>query len=126
MDKALFVPTIDIRKRIPDKTIRALVRRIVDEFHPDRIILFGSYAYGQPRPESDLDLLVIMDTPLSESEQAMQIRRQLNVMFGLELLVYTPQRLAQRLAWGDSFLKEITEQGIVLYESTDARMGGQI
>ena len=126
MDKALFVPTIDIRKRIPDKTIRALVRRIVDEFHPDRIILFGSYAYGQPRPESDLDLLVVMDTLLSESEQAMQIRRQLNIMFGLDLLAYTPQRLAQRLAWGDSFLKEITEQGIVLYESTDARMGGQI
>ena len=125
MDKALFVPTIDIRKRIPDKTIRALVRRIVDEFHPDRIILFGSYAHGQPRPESDLDLLVIMDTQLSESEQAMQIRRQLNIMFGLDLLVYTPQRLAQRFAWGDSFLKEITEQEIVLYESTDARMGWQ-
>ena len=80
MDSSLIVPTIDIRKRIPEKTIHALVHRIVDEFHPQRIILFGSYAYGRPRPESDLDLLVIMHTPLSESQQAMQIRRHLNVM----------------------------------------------
>lgn len=120
MDKALSVPTIDIRKHIPDKTIRTLVRRIVDEFHPERIILFGSYAFGKPRPESDLDILVIMDTPLNETEQAIQIKRHLNVLFGLDLLVYTPHRLAQRLAWGDSFLKEITEEGIVLYESPDA------
>jgi len=120
MDKALFVPTVDIRHRIPIKTIRALVRRIAEEFRPDRIILFGSYAYGQPRPESDLDLLVIMDTPLNETEQAIQIKHQLNVLFGFDLLVYSPHRLAQRLAWGDSFLKEITERGIVLYESPDA------
>jgi len=120
MDAALSVPTIDIRKHIPIIVIRALAQRIAEQFHPRRIILFGSYAYGQPRPESDVDMLVVMETPLKESEQALQIRRSVNVLFGLDLIVYTPENLAQRIAWGDSFLREITMQGLVLYESPDA------
>ena len=120
MDTTLTVPTIDVRERIPMRVIRSLAQRIAEEFHPQRIILFGSYAYGRPRPESDVDILVIMDTSLKESEQALQIRRFLNVMFGLDLIVYTPEHLAQRIAWGDSFLREITERGTVLYESTIA------
>jgi predicted nucleotidyltransferase len=80
---------------------------------------FGSYAYGKPKPESDVDLLVIMDTQLSEIEQAATICRRIPYRFGLDLIVYTPRRLAQRLEWGDSFLKEITQRGVVLYESPD-------
>jgi predicted nucleotidyltransferase len=120
MDTALSVPTVDVRDRIPMTTIHTLAQRIAEQFNPQRIILFGSYASGSPRPESDVDLLVIMDTPMRESEQSLQIRRHLNILFGLDLLVCTPQRLAQRLAWGDLFFKEILEQGQVLYESPDA------
>ena len=120
MHQAFAVPPVDVRQRIPERTIRALAQAIAEKFHPQRIILFGSYAYGQPEPESDLDLLVVMDTSLRESEQALDIRRQLNLLFGLDLLVYTPEKLAQRLAWGDSFLQEITQRGLVLYESTDS------
>ena len=120
VDQAFVVPPVDMRQRIPERTIRALAQAIAEKFHPQRIILFGSYAYGQPEPESDLDLLVVMDTSLRESEQALDIRRQLNLLFGLDLLVYTPEKLAQRLAWGDSFLQEITQRGLVLYESTDS------
>lgn len=116
----LTVPTIDERVRIPDEVIHTLARQIAEKFHPHKIILFGSYAYGKPQPESDVDLLVIMDTTLKESQQALEIRRYLNIMFGVDLLVYTPMRLAQRLAWGDSFLREIVSKGIVLYEATDA------
>jgi uncharacterized protein len=119
MDTTLAVPTVDIRERIPDQVIRSLARQIAEKFHPQRIILFGSYAYGKPRPESDVDLLVVMKTSLREIDQALQIRRQFNILFGLDLLVYTPEHLSQRLAWGDTFLKEIIERGIVLYESTD-------
>lgn len=120
MDTALSVPTVDVRQRIPMTVIHSLAQRIVERFHPQRILLFGSYAYGQPRPESDVDILVVLDTPMKESEQALQIRKAVNVLFGLDLIVYTPERLAQRIAWGDSFLREITTQGVVLYESTDA------
>jgi predicted nucleotidyltransferase len=117
---ALVAPTIDERARIPDEIIQELVRRIVAGFKPERIILFGSYAYGRPRPESDVDLLVVMETPLREMQQAIQIRQAINPLFGVDILVYTPARLAERLALGDTFLKEISEKGIILYESPGA------
>ncbi len=117
---ALTVPTIDKRKRIPTAAIDSVVQQIIEKFHPLRIILFGSYAYGKPRPDSDVDLLVIMNTQLRESEQAIQILQQLEFLFGLDLLVITPQRLSQRLEWGDSFLREVIDQGKVLYESANA------
>ena len=98
--------------------IRGIVRRIADEFHPQKIILFGSYAYGIPRPESDVDLLVIIDTPVREAQQALAIRQFINPLFALDILVKRPSTIAQRLVWGDSFLHEVTERGIVLYEST--------
>jgi predicted nucleotidyltransferase len=118
MDSLIRVPTIPNRTRIPQATIHSLVEQISILFHPQKIILFGSYAYGTPRPESDVDLLVVMDTQLSEIEQAAVICRAIPYRFGLDLVVYTPQHLAQRLEWGDSFLREIMQNGIVLYEST--------
>ena len=114
------VQTVDQRDRIPDEVIQDLARLIAEQFHPQRIILFGSYAYGSPRPESDVDLLVIMSTPLRETEQALQIRRYLRPTFGVDILVYTPERVAQRLFWKDSFLCEIIDRGKILYESGDA------
>src|SRR5450759_506729 len=117
MDTTLFVPTIDVRERIQADVIRLLTRRIVDRFHPQKIILFGSYAYGEPKPESDIDLLVIMDTTLRPAQQALHIRQHLSPLFGLDILVYTPARLAQRVQWGDSFLNEILTRGVFAYES---------
>jgi len=117
---ALTAPTVDVRTRIPEDTIQELVRQIADEFHPARIFLFGSYAYGKPRPESDVDLLVVMETSQRETRQALQIRQHVNPLFGVDLLVITPSRLEQRLVLGDSFLREIVENGVILYESPDA------
>ena len=116
----LEAPTVDTRVRIPDDVVRELISRIADQFRPKRIILFGSYAYGKPRPESDVDLLVVMDTQLRETQQALEIRQHINPLFGVDILVYTPSRLEQRLKLGDWFLKEITEKGLVVYESPDA------
>lgn len=116
----LVVPTIDSRVRIPDEIIQELITRIALKFQPRQIILFGSYAYGKPRPESDVDLLIVMDTNLRESEQALRIRQHINPLFGVDILVYTPSRMDQRLKLGDSFLREITEKGLVVYESPNA------
>ena len=109
-------------RRIPMRTIRAVAKQIADKFQPDKIILFGSYGYGKPRPESDMDLLVVMDTSLRSIEQAGRIARDIDYHFGLDLLVRTPQQLAERLEMGDFFLREITERGQVLYESRDTRV----
>ncbi len=113
------VPTVDQRKRIPQKAIDEVVRQIAEKFHPQQIVLFGSYARGNPRPESDVDLLVVMDTPMREVEQAIQICQQIDYRFGLDLIVRKPQRLAERLKMGDWFLHDILEEGKVVYESRD-------
>jgi uncharacterized protein len=117
-DLAFFVPPITTRERIPLAAIEDVVQQIAARFQPEQIILFGSYAYGKPRPDSDVDLMVIMDTALSETRQAVEILKAISYRFGLDLLVYTPYRLAQRLEWGDPFLQEIVTHGKVMYESS--------
>ncbi|MEJ2746855.1 MAG: nucleotidyltransferase domain-containing protein [Anaerolineae bacterium] len=113
------VPNINQRRRIPAQAIDDVVYQIVEKFKPQKIILFGSYARQQPRPESDVDLLVLMDTFLTETEQAVRILQAIEYHFGLDLLVRTPDNLAHRLELGDSFLREIIAEGTVVYERVD-------
>lgn len=120
MGDGFAVPTIPNRIRIPEEAIQNLVDQIVEGFRPHRIILFGSYASGTPTPESDVDLLVVMPTGLSELAQSATICRTLNYHFGLDLIVITPQNLKKRIELGDSFLIEILQRGKTLYESVDA------
>jgi len=97
--------------------IEDVVNQIATRFHPQQIILFGSYAYGNPRPDSDVDILVIMETQMSGVQQSIRILKSINYLFGLDLLVYTPENLAHRIAIGDPFIKEITQRGKVVYAS---------
>ena len=98
-------------------------RQIVERFAPERIILFGSYAYGTPTPDSDVDLLVVMPTR-NQIEQAVRIDEAIEERgFPLDLLVYTPKVLAQRLRLGDSLMQVIVSRGKVLYENDHAGMG---
>ena len=118
------VPTVNERRRIPMRAIRAVAKRIADKFQPERIILFGSYAYGRPRPESDVDLFVIMDTPLRSRQQRLEISRAISPRpFPLDIIVRTPRQVEERLALGDSLLLEITTRGKVLYEQSRRRVG---
>ncbi|MBM4017591.1 MAG: nucleotidyltransferase domain-containing protein [Planctomycetes bacterium] len=105
------------------KEIRGLARRIGREFHPRRVILFGSHAYGRPTADSDVDLLVIMPVRGSTVEKALDIRRRVRPAFPADLLVRTPSEVRRRIAWNDFFLKEVLEKGKVLYESRDPRVG---
>jgi uncharacterized protein len=84
------VPPINKRKRIPMKTIRAIAKHIADEFDPEQIILFGSHAYGKPTAWSDVDLLVVMDTPTGKAfEKSAEIRESLpSLNFGLDIVVH--------------------------------------
>lgn len=112
-------PATQSWRPVPMSAIRALVQRIVQRFHPEKVILFGSYAYGRPRPESDVDLLVIMETPLRARQQRLEISRTLSPRpFPLDIIVHTPQEVSRRLALGDAFLDEIITRGKVLYERT--------
>ena len=98
--------------------IQAITDDIVREFTPLQVILFGSYAYGTPTEDSDVDLLVVMDIPKSEfRSKAIEIRRRIPSRFSLDLLVHSPEEIAYRVAYNDWFLREITEKGDFLYGS---------
>jgi len=102
---------------VPKKQVREFVRRLAREFSPDRVILFGSHARGKASDDSDVDLLVIMDTAKRGIQQALEIRRCIPRSFALDLLVKTPAEVQQRMALNDSFMKSILTEGEILYES---------
>ncbi|MBI1832239.1 MAG: nucleotidyltransferase domain-containing protein [Planctomycetes bacterium] len=101
--------------------IHRFAREVVEKFHPERIILFGSHAYGKPHADSDVDILVIMPAR-NELDQAVKICLDVDYHFPLDLLVRTPANLAWRLEQGDSFLREVVDRGKVLYEATNSRL----
>ncbi len=117
--EALSVLPIHERHRIPMRAIRAVVKQVAEKFQPEKVILFGSYAYGTPKAESDVDLLVVMNTPLKQIDQAVRICQEIEYHFGLDLIVRTPETLERRLMLGDPFLAEVVHRGKVLYERTD-------
>src|SRR5436309_332213 len=111
---------------IEAKAIQATCDDIAREFHPQRIVLFGSYAYGTPTEDSDADLLVVMDIPEEETRrQAVAIRKHIRRRIRMDLLVRTPRELAFRIEHNDWFYREILERGKVLYESADAGVGAK-
>ena len=98
--------------------IQATCDDIVREFAPLQVILFGSYAYGTPTEDSDVDLLVVMDIPKSEFlNKTIEIRQRISYRFGLDLLVRSPEEIAYRVSYNDWFLREVTEKGELLYGS---------
>ena len=97
--------------------IRAYARRLAREFKPEKIILFGSYAYGAPSPDSDVDLLMIMRSRKRNVYQAAEIQTRIRPQFPLDLLVRSPLKVKKRLELGDSFMREIITKGQVLYEA---------
>lgn len=97
--------------------IDALARRIGERFQPDRVILFGSYAWGTPTPDSDVDLLIVLPFQGKNWQMATEIRKYVRASFPMDLLVRTPEQLRQRLSMGDTFLREITQRGKVLFEA---------
>ncbi len=97
--------------------IRDVARRIGEEFSPQRVILFGSYAYGKPTRDSDVDLLVITSFEGRSVDKSVEIRLKVRPPFPVDLLVRTPEKIQERLEMGDCFMREILAKGKVLYET---------
>lgn len=103
---------------VTDDLLAEVVRRIVQAVHPEQIILFGSYAYGEPGEDSDVDLLVIMESNLPAAQRALAVCRQLRPRpFPMDILVKTPAEVEAALAKGDPFLSTVMHAGRVLYAS---------
>ncbi len=99
--------------------LQQILEKIVIGYTPKRVILFGSYAYGEPNEESDIDLLIIKETkrrPIERWTELKRLLRDRNRRVSVSPLVYTPQEVKERLAMGDMFLEEVLEKGKTLYE----------
>lgn len=109
---------------ITEEMVRDITHRIVQAFQPEKIVLFGSYAYGQPAFQSDLDFLVVMNrlrrkSVFERDRLVARVARPSGV--AMDVLVRTPQEVAQRLRMGDRFFHEVMNKGQVLYERSQHR-----
>ncbi|MEW6400699.1 MAG: nucleotidyltransferase domain-containing protein [Chloroflexota bacterium] len=100
------------------KTLPPAVRKIARELRPEKIILFGSYAYGNPTPNSDVDLLVVMETNARQKDRYLAVSRLLRPrQFPVDIIVKTPEEIEYALNnKGNFFIQEIVRKGKVLYE----------
>jgi len=97
------------------KEIRKIVEQIVKNYRPEKIILFGSFAYGNPGIASDIDLLIIKKTKKRKVDRIKDVLMKVESDFPIEPLVYSPEELQKRLNLGDFFFQDITKNGKVLY-----------
>lgn len=101
------------------RIISRLVKGLKEKYQPEKIILYGSYAYGTPDEASDIDLLIIKETKERPIDRRIAVRRLVSDIrrkIPFSSLVLTPEELASRLEAGDDFFIEITNKGKVLYE----------
>lgn len=106
------------------------LKQIVEDlnpYQPERVILYGSYAKGNPKKESDIDLLIIKETDKDYFESIREICQLLRpkkyygtnkYIKGLDPIVYTPSQIKKRIAMGDFFIQDILSQGKVIYEKS--------
>jgi predicted nucleotidyltransferase len=102
--------------------IQHAAEQIAQRFNPRKIILFGSYAYGQPNADSDVDFLILLPGARVH-DRAIAIRNAIDFAFPVDLLVRSPDEFDRRISLGDGFLKEIRDKGKILYEAADTRVG---
>ena len=102
------------------KTLPQAIKRIVAELKPEKIILFGSYAYGNPTPDSDVDLLVVVETNGKNKEMYRAVSKLLYPrQFPVDIIVKTPKEVEEALKGGVDngfFIREIVKKGKVLYD----------
>ncbi|MCG2726046.1 MAG: nucleotidyltransferase domain-containing protein [Elusimicrobia bacterium] len=100
------------------KLMNIIVNRIVDGYHPDKIILFGSYAYGRPTEGSDIDLFIIKDDDRNRVDRFCEVMKILRDVKGvpIEPLILTNEEFERRLNLEDDFILGIINKGKVLYE----------
>ena len=99
------------------KEIEKIIGQIEDKYQPEKIILFGSYASGRPKKNSDVDLVVIKQTRERFVRRLMRMAEIVRSSLGTEILVYTPKEWQDALREENYFIKEIAKNGKVVYVS---------
>jgi len=101
---------------ITERDILSLAEEIGKRYSPEKVILFGSYAYGVPAPFSDLDLLVVMEFEGKTFRKSLEILNSINPHFAVDLLVRRPDDVARRYQEGDPLIGDALNRGRVVYE----------
>lgn len=100
-----------------EEKLATVTDRLVEAFNPYQIIVFGSQVYGHPTSDSDVDLLIVMESDEPPAARAAQVSSVLRPRpFPMDILVRTPEEIQYRLAIGDYFFREVMERGKTLYE----------
>jgi predicted nucleotidyltransferase len=108
---------VETKTRVTLEDIQGTVQQIVERFHPRKVILFGSYTQGIPTEDSDVDLLVVMETDEKPLHAAARISAAIDHPFSLDILVFRPSDLQASLERKGIFATEVVTKGIVLYEA---------
>lgn len=101
---------------ITEEKIKEVAQRVARQFDPEKIILFGSWAWGNPTADSDVDLFVIKDTEESSRKVAREIDGSILLRpFPLDILVYKPDEIERSIKKGNFFIRDIITKGKILY-----------
>ncbi|MBL7156133.1 MAG: nucleotidyltransferase domain-containing protein [Candidatus Pacebacteria bacterium] len=106
-------------QKITFTQIKKISNAIVKNYKPEKIILFGSFAWGDPTKDSDVDLLIIKKTKKRFLKRQMEVGRIINGELPTDTLIRTPLELKKRLDLGDFFYKQIIKKGKYLYEKSN-------
>lgn len=104
-----------IRKHQPPQKLKKIVDKIVKEYKPEKIILFGSYAWGKPRKDSDVDLFIVKKDKKNFLADQQIVRKIIDGEIAADVLIYTPIEIKRRLNLGDFFFENIINNGIYIY-----------
>ena len=105
-----------------EKALDRMVALLVEEYRPEKIILFGSFASGVVHEGSDLDLLIIKETTKRSIDRQVEVYGLVKPEIGIDLFIYTPQEFRYLESIGFSLVKEMVANGKVLYEARDTGM----
>ncbi|MBI2935005.1 MAG: nucleotidyltransferase domain-containing protein [Chloroflexi bacterium] len=107
-----------VRNRRVKEILSRAVERIVKEYNPEKVILYGSYAYGKPSSDSDIDLLIVKDTDKRRTDRFIEVSRIIyehGNHISISPIIYTPEEIEERLAIGDDFITDILSKGKLIY-----------
>lgn len=112
---------------LTQQQIEQLKQTIVEVEQPDQIILFGSYAYGEPREESDLDILVVKDYTIPRHKRGKEVLKALSyIRFPLDIVFYTPEEINKWRHTSLAFITTVMSKGKILYERTSRTHKGMV
>ncbi|MBI2339198.1 MAG: nucleotidyltransferase domain-containing protein, partial [Deltaproteobacteria bacterium] len=106
---------------VTPEILQTISQKIVENFQPQKVILFGSHAWGKPKPESDIDLLVVTNalSPLRPAQRRLQVKHVCQPpLVPMDVLVHTPEEIGEKSEAGDLFLAKILAEGKVLYDKS--------